>query len=611
MVNRKITKPKGIKLNILELKQGSELWQQVRLNHFTASESCAMMGASKYQTRDALLKLKATGIAPEVTDAQQVLFNKGHAAEAAARPIIEAIIGQEFYPVTGSLEVEGLPLLASFDGITLDETIVFEHKLWNQKLSAAVHNDDLEPHYFWQLEHQLLVSGAEKIVFTVSDGTEENFIYLDYISKPERRKQLIEGWKQFAKDLATYVVPEAEAPKVIAEPVETLPAITYQTTMHSTGLGLISNLDDYKAAAARLVEQSKKQLETDQDFANAEARTKQCKEAEKRIAVIQSNVVGEVADIDKFVKDLGAISEMLRQCRLNEEKQITKRKDDIRAEAISAAQQALLVESMALDAKLGGFSQLRMPKIQADFAGVIRGLKTIASLKSKLNDELARAKAEANTVFNKMVSTLENIQKAAGDKMFLFADLQQLVLRDADTVDAIVFQRLAGHEAAEAKRLADEQARIQAEAQRIANEQIERDRAAAEQKEKAELARQQEEIAKAQAAAVEAVQPLELEVAPVREEQCFRGPATTTPHAPHLTFSKVATTSFSPAANTAEDFTKVDQALDSVLRASGSALRHYTMLANLEKMREAMQAIMKAEYIAGSNDCHKAMTKTG
>lgn len=43
---------------------------------------------------------------------------------------------------------------------------------------------------------------------------------------------------------------------------------------------------------------------------------------------------------------------------------------------------------------------------------------------------------------------------------------------------------------------------------------------------------------------------------------------------------------------------RIDAALDSVLKASGSALRHYTMPKTLADMREAMRKAMFDEYIA-------------
>ena len=52
----------------------------------------------------------------------------------------------------------------------------------------------------------------------------------------------------------------------------------------------------------------------------------------------------------------------------------------------------------------------------------------------------------------------------------------------------------------------------------------------------------------------------------------------------------------------------VDEALDRVLKASGSALKHYTTPATLERMREAMRKVMSEQYIIGSNDCHDVLT---
>ena len=56
---------------------------------------------------------------------------------------------------------------------------------------------------------------------------------------------------------------------------------------------------------------------------------------------------------------------------------------------------------------------------------------------------------------------------------------------------------------------------------------------------------------------------------------------------------------------------RIDAALDSVLKASGSALRHYTMPKTLADMREAMRKVMFDEYIRGLNDNVEAIKKAG
>lgn len=45
---------------------------------------------------------------------------------------------------------------------------------------------------------------------------------------------------------------------------------------------------------------------------------------------------------------------------------------------------------------------------------------------------------------------------------------------------------------------------------------------------------------------------------------------------------------------------RIDMALDSVLKASGSALKNYTMPSTLENMREAMLKIISDAYTLGA-----------
>lgn len=51
---------------------------------------------------------------------------------------------------------------------------------------------------------------------------------------------------------------------------------------------------------------------------------------------------------------------------------------------------------------------------------------------------------------------------------------------------------------------------------------------------------------------------------------------------------------------------RIDANLDRILKASGSALRNYTLPATLESMRKAMREIMVAEFIAGTDADRKA-----
>lgn len=54
---------------------------------------------------------------------------------------------------------------------------------------------------------------------------------------------------------------------------------------------------------------------------------------------------------------------------------------------------------------------------------------------------------------------------------------------------------------------------------------------------------------------------------------------------------------------------RIDEALELILRASGSSLKNYTMSSTLEKMRDAMMQVMSESYIAGSNAMYEVLKK--
>jgi len=153
----------------LSVKQGTSEWLEARRSGwFCASDAPAALGLSEHTSRTALLDRLATGITIEPTEYQKKLFKKGLDAEALAKPFAESIIADNLYPVVGVTEIDGMQLLASFDGITMAEDVIFENKLWGEELALAVANGDVPETHWPQLEHQLLVSGADYVLFMVS-----------------------------------------------------------------------------------------------------------------------------------------------------------------------------------------------------------------------------------------------------------------------------------------------------------------------------------------------------------------------------------------------------------------------------------------------------------
>jgi putative phage-type endonuclease len=420
---------------LTDAPQGSPAWHAARAKHLCASEAAAALGLSKYSTRDELLRQKATGLTEEVSPAKQRIFDAGHQAEALARPIAEGIAGTEFFPVVATREVDGMPLLASFDGIDLMDELIWENKLLNQSLVQQVQAGDLEPHYWLQLEHQLLVSGASRALFTTSDGTTEGTHPLWYESKPERRAQLIAGWKQFAADLAAYVPPEAKPAPVVGKTPDNLPALLIQVT----GAVTASNLPEFKAHALEVFKGINRTLTTDQDFATAESTVKWCADVESRLAAAKEHALSQTATIDELFRTIDDISAEARRTRLELDKLVKARKEEIRGEIVAGGITALREHIAQLNAAM---PMNYMPQVPADFAGAIKGKRTVESLRGAVNDELARAKIEASNIATRIHANVKTLE-ASG---LVVPDAATLVLKAPDDLAAIIATRKAAEQ---------------------------------------------------------------------------------------------------------------------------------------------------------------------
>ncbi|MDH0639062.1 YqaJ viral recombinase family protein [Pseudomonas sp. GD03860] len=438
-------------MQVHNVQQGTPEWHALRASYFTASEAPAMMGASKYQTRNDLLAMKKTGIVEEVTPQQQTVFDRGHATEELARPLVEEMLGEELYPIVGTSG----NLLASMDGATMLVDTLFEHKLWNQKVVAMIRAGDLDPHYYWQLEQQLLVSGAERVIFVCSDGTRDNFEHLEYRPVAGRREQLIAGWAQFEEDLGNFEVKEAKVEAIGAAP-DQLPALRIDVT----GMVTASNLDAFKAHALGVIANINTELSTDKDFADADATVKWCGEVEAKLKAAKEHALSQTESIDVLFKAIDDIAAETRRKRLDLEKLVKARKDQVRADIVMDAAKALQVHIDQIDATLGG--RIRMPKVLANFAEAIKGKKQVSSLKEAADAELARAKIEASRIGDLIRLNIASLNELARQHGFLFQDAQELVLKANDDLVPLIKMRINDYEQAEQQKR-DDQARQQEE----------------------------------------------------------------------------------------------------------------------------------------------------
>ena len=505
-------------MNVIQTIQGSEEWLQLRRSFHTASEAPAAMGQSKYQTRAELLKQKAGGLIEEVNGAKQALFDRGHKSEADARPLAEALVDSELYPVTATLTVDGIRLLASLDGATMMETEIFEHKLYSESLAADVRAGTLDPHYTIQMDQQLLVSGAKRCLFMTSDGTEKNMAWCWYKSSPEKHAALISAWKQFDEDLTTYTL--AKTVLVAVPKVATSLAVVLD--MRVEGKLVSCNLDAYKPLALAYIADINTKLVTDQHFADATTDAKFCRDSAVKLKLSIEQALGQMGDINAVISAVRDIASAFDAKGLALEKLVKTEKDNRKLAIIMTAREALRAHEVALRPRTQG--HLLQPA--HIFETVIKGLQKLESVQNAVDTELARCKINLNAEADKIQTNLETL--AALGHPELFADIGKMVLKAPDDMLAVATARIDKHKEAEAAKEEATRVRIRAEeragAEREAHEKMEREQADAANAAKIEAARMQreqmeqlqaqrirsEEQAKAQAPAI--VAPLAIEL---------------------------------------------------------------------------------------------------
>lgn len=497
-------------MKILDVVQGTDQWLAIRAKYDCASDAPVMMGASKNATRNDLIKLRATGSEREISEwVQRVLFSRGHEAEAKIRPYIESIIGDDLYPTTA---VNG-DKLASFDGMTMDERTLFEHKLWNEELAAAIKAGELDPMYYWQLEHQLAVDEkAERVIFVCSDGTPEKCVHMIYTPVPGRAAQLNAGWAQLKADVLAWVPPAAE---VITEAkvIKALPALAVQLV----GEVKTSNLALYRSTALDFIRNINTDLQTDQDFADAQTTVTFCEKAEKELQAVKQSALAQTASIDELFRTVDQLSEEMRQKRLTLEKLVTKRKDEIRGEIVQNGRKLWMAHIEALDKRL---ARVRGKYDAPDFVAAVKGKRTLSSLRGAVDDALAKAKIAANQQADDIATNLGVIDEITKDHTFLVHDLADLVTINPAHLAGVLNGRVAAHERAEAEKVEkirkEEQAKAEAKAAAEAAAEAEKARAKIREEEQAKA---KEEAARTPApVVVEAPTPAP---APVKESAGF------------------------------------------------------------------------------------------
>lgn len=389
--------------------QGTQEWLDIRKSFNTASEANAMMGSCEHMSRTELLMQKKTGIAKEPTDYEKKIFEIGHKTEAMARPIAEEIMLDDLFQLVASRD----GLLASFDGITMFNDMIFEHKQWNESLAEMVKQGTIPDSHVWQLEQQLFVSGAERTLFMVSNGTHEKMAYCWYESDPVRRQQLHEGWKQFRIDLEEFEPTMVH--KLVGRELDRLPSLSIDIQSNV----IVSNYDDYALLAAQVLSSINMTLTTEQHFADAEKSVKWCTAIEKAATETCEEILQKNSAVTNLLKMISDFGKNTRDKRLILERAIKSEKDSRRQQVLNDAEAEIKNHIASLEVPV-----TRIPSY--DLKAQIIGKKNLVLINEKVTKEISRIKAELDLLVVQIKEGVTYINENHGGFPDLFKNAYQL-----------------------------------------------------------------------------------------------------------------------------------------------------------------------------------------
>lgn len=436
----------------ISVVQGSEEWLAHRRNTRNASDAPAMMGASPYVTRSQLVQQHATGVDREIDPRTQAIFDKGHEVEPKLRALAESIIGQELYPVT-AVSDDGY-LGASLDGITMDESIIFEAKQKNAAKMADVKQGTIPHQDYWQIVQQFAVCDwAKECIYLCGDGGESGteHMWIDRADVEHDIPGLLAGWKQFDQDVSAYQ-PEVVTPESVGVAPDALPTLS----VVARGVVEFSNMAEFREKAMAAIAGVNTDLQTDDDFATAELTVKAFKAGEEKLEATKAQILGQMADVDAVMRTIDEVSQKMRSVRLDLDKRVKTEKEARRFGIVKKGHDSLKDFYDGLNESLGSHAiHLNHSEALAALNLAIKGKKSLSSIQDAVSSAVAHAKIEATQKAEQVRKNIHVMEMEVGHYRSLFPDEVPLcATKTPEDLRNLITARIADYEAAEKERLA-------------------------------------------------------------------------------------------------------------------------------------------------------------
>jgi len=229
-----------------------------------------------------------------------------------------------------------------------------------------------------------------------------------------------------------------------------------QLTIKLTGEIEASNFDEWKNELVYIIKQSVTNLVSDDDFVRAQKRAVLLKDAERALKRAKQSAIEQTGEIHRLFSAIDLIAEEARQARLSLERQINRRKLEIKSQIVESGLEKV---RRFIDAQPEDFHHIDIaPYVdRGRFESAIRGRSgtsgvqfAIDQLCSQIVGEVAQKTAEV-TRNRARIEALPDLHR------LLFQDWRTLIGHPEQVLDAEVRSRILRYESEVAK---DRSARI-------------------------------------------------------------------------------------------------------------------------------------------------------
>ncbi len=216
-----------------------------------------------------------------------------------------------------------------------------------------------------------------------------------------------------------------------------------------TGEVTDTNFSEWKNDLLARLEKVNTELATDDDFANAEADVKIIKAGEKSLKEAKTSALEQANEIQKLFAAIDEVSAEAREARLALERQIKKRKAEIKDEIVDSGVDSVIEYLQQQSDALQSVRHSWLDK--SAFEDAIKGKRTTASMQKAVTKLLAQIKGEIADREEKISQNTKKLEEIDDKYSAVFQDQDSLALMDAAQLDLTIEERIDYFEAEQKK----------------------------------------------------------------------------------------------------------------------------------------------------------------